>query len=400
MRNSGAKDILVSEILVIFAIALVAARLNLRLRVQKRNLLLSDKFMIAACISGIITAGFAPAFASLDAFDPKVHTTLQGYSRGVEDLRLILMLLFTSNFPFYTTFYLCKAALLAVYLQAFPDYMVKRRMFLWLTIWFVAISYVVTLLVIFCICVPLDRHWDLNPNRTCSPRTYVITFNVGWGLSFMGDLLVFILPWLIVPAMNVKRTLRLGIYFTFLVGSINMAVSLVRFVMIWKAGADSTISLSTIILWSALDVNIGLVIACLPSLRPYFGSRDKSDYQRREVRCKEPSGKRWTFGERAVHLHSKQHDEEGSPSSSSGRSNARGSVDCTEMEPWEDRKRSNATDASDTGPLDTPSRHHHFVTSFPLDEIFFSTATHLFPLLFGKTPFDSQSYLLFARISW
>lgn len=57
---------------------------------------------------------------------------------------------------------------------------------------------------------------------------------------------VFILPWLIVPAMNVKRTLRLGIYFTFLVGSINMAVSLVRFVMIWKAGADSTISLSTI----------------------------------------------------------------------------------------------------------------------------------------------------------
>jgi hypothetical protein len=81
----------VSEILVIFAIALVAARLNLRLRIQKRKLLWSDKFMVAACVSGIITAGFAPAFASLDAFDPKVHTTLQGYSRGVEDLRLILM---------------------------------------------------------------------------------------------------------------------------------------------------------------------------------------------------------------------------------------------------------------------------------------------------------------------
>jgi hypothetical protein len=47
--------------------------------------------MVAACISGIMTAGFAPAFASLDAFDPKVHTTLRGYGRGVEDLRLILM---------------------------------------------------------------------------------------------------------------------------------------------------------------------------------------------------------------------------------------------------------------------------------------------------------------------
>jgi hypothetical protein len=104
---------------------------------------------------------------------------------------------------------------------------------------------------------------------------------------------------------------------------------------------------SFLVLWSALDVNIGLVIACLPSLRPYFGSRDKPEDPGREVRYRERSGKRWTFGERAVHLHSKQHDEEGSPSSSSG-SNVRGSVDCTEMEPWEDGK-GNVTDASEIG---------------------------------------------------
>ncbi|KAM0211897.1 hypothetical protein ACHAQI_005050 [Fusarium lateritium] len=124
-----------------------------------------------------------------------------------------------------------------------------------------------------------------------------------------------------------------------------MAVSLVRFVMIWKAGADSTISLSTIILWSSLDVNIGLVIACLPSLRPYFGSRDKPEGPGREVPCKEPSGKRWTFGGRAAQLHGKQHDEEGSPSCSTG-SNVTGSVVCAELEPWEDG-RGNNTDASE-----------------------------------------------------
>jgi hypothetical protein len=57
---------------------------------------------------------------------------------------------------------------------------------------------------------------------------------------------VFILPWLIVPALNVKRSLRIGIYFTFLLGSVNMTVSLGRFVTIFKAGADSTISLAEI----------------------------------------------------------------------------------------------------------------------------------------------------------
>ncbi|KAF4446595.1 hypothetical protein F53441_9776 [Fusarium austroafricanum] len=70
MRNSRANDILVSQfILVILATALVVARLNLRLRIQKRKLLPSDIFMIGAWVSGTITVAFSPAFAILDAFD-------------------------------------------------------------------------------------------------------------------------------------------------------------------------------------------------------------------------------------------------------------------------------------------------------------------------------------------
>jgi hypothetical protein len=46
--------------------------------------------MVAACISGVIAAAFTPAFAALDAFNPKVHSTLQGYSGGTANLRSIL----------------------------------------------------------------------------------------------------------------------------------------------------------------------------------------------------------------------------------------------------------------------------------------------------------------------
>ncbi|PCD34582.1 hypothetical protein FGRA07_08900 [Fusarium graminearum] len=304
----------VSEILVVVAVALVAARLNLRLRIQKRRLLLSDKFMVVACISGVISAAFTPAFAALNAFDPKVHSTLQGYNGNGRQLRLILKLLFASNFPFYTTLYLCKAVLLSVYLQAFPEFMVKRRRFLWATIWFIAISYITTILLILCICLPLPRHWDLDADMTCQAWTYAVNFNVGWALSFLGDILVFILPWLIVPALQVKRALRLGIYFTFLLGTVNMAVSLVRFVMIFKAGADSSISLSAIVLWSALDVNMGLVVACLPSLRPYFGSRNQSEkpsFERKnEERYRRPS----KFGIDTLRHNYRKYDEEASTS--------------------------------------------------------------------------------------
>lgn len=46
--------------------------------------------MVAACISGIVAAAFVPAFAVLNAFNPKVHSTLKGYSGGTTNLRLIL----------------------------------------------------------------------------------------------------------------------------------------------------------------------------------------------------------------------------------------------------------------------------------------------------------------------
>lgn len=46
--------------------------------------------MVVACISGVISAAFTPAFAALNAFDPKVHSTLQGYNGNGRQLRLIL----------------------------------------------------------------------------------------------------------------------------------------------------------------------------------------------------------------------------------------------------------------------------------------------------------------------
>ncbi|KNB18107.1 hypothetical protein FOXG_15743 [Fusarium oxysporum f. sp. lycopersici 4287] len=220
------------------ATILVIARLNLRLRIQKRKLLLSDIFMVAAWISGLITAAFSPVFAVLDAFDPSVHTTLKGYHGGSANLVLIL--------------------------KVFPEFMVKRLRFLWATI------------------------WDLRPSRTCPKWTYAVTFHVGWGLSFLGDL---------------------------------------------------------------LDVNIGLVVACLPSLRPYFGSRTKSQEPSRESNSWESTRKHSGFGNRTICFHSKQRGSEAWPSSSG--SHARySSIDQTVVGSWDDTK--GFKDANDIELRDLP----------------------------------------------
>lgn len=72
------------------ATAVIAARIYLRLKVQNRRMLYSDIIMCTAWVFAIITAAFSPVFARMGALDPDVHTSLQGYKGGVEDLELVL----------------------------------------------------------------------------------------------------------------------------------------------------------------------------------------------------------------------------------------------------------------------------------------------------------------------
>jgi hypothetical protein len=85
----------------------------------------------------------------------------------------------------------------------------------------------------------------------------------------------------------IKGYLRIGVYLTFLLGLINMTMSVVRYTKLYTVDHFGKTSLVTIRklyrypprllftnisadFWNSLDLYIGLVIACLPALRPYF----------------------------------------------------------------------------------------------------------------------------------
>ncbi|KAF7552876.1 hypothetical protein G7Z17_g4027 [Cylindrodendrum hubeiense] len=145
------------------AAAVIMARLHLRLKVQRRKLLVSDMLMVAALLFGLPPTGFFVIFKRLGALDPGVTTTLQNYHGNPEDIPEIFKLFWVGSVFFCTTLYLCKAALLAAYLQIFPDFMRKRRIFLWATVAYVALAYVATLLMTFCMCTPIETNCFHSP---------------------------------------------------------------------------------------------------------------------------------------------------------------------------------------------------------------------------------------------
>ncbi|RSM15853.1 hypothetical protein CDV31_004795 [Fusarium ambrosium] len=273
----GASELVITEwALISLSTAVIVARIYLRLGIQKRKLLGSDIWMTAAWAMGIVVAAFCITFIRLGVMEQGIYPSLGNYDGTKEDKQHVRKLLWISTLPFLTAFYLCKAALLCVYLQVIPVFMIKRRIFLWATMIFIGLSYLITIIMFFTTCTPISRYWTLDTNRQCPISSWMVFARTSWALNFAGDIFIFALPWLIVPDLMVTGWLRVGIYFTFLLGIINMAMTIVRFIKLYGGRNEGELSLVTIHFWNSLDLYIGLVIACLPSLRPYFNLATES----------------------------------------------------------------------------------------------------------------------------
>jgi hypothetical protein len=61
-------------------------------------------------------------------------------------------------------------------------------------------------------------------------------------VSVTDNLAVFTIPWLIIPELNMKGALKCGFYFTFLLGTVNIAVCLVRCIKIITRANEITLA--------------------------------------------------------------------------------------------------------------------------------------------------------------
>jgi len=231
--------------------------------------------MVFAWIFGCaFTTGTVFLF-KLGALDKGVGTALEGYHHDYADIQEIIKLYWFCLIPFYLTMYTCKAALLSMYLDIFPVFMRKRRIILWTTIVYTLLALITTLVVALCLCYPIHRLWDLHEANACNGDQGKTIFIINWSLNFAGDILVFLLPWLIIPGLNVPKLLKIGLYATFLLGLITICFTILRYVYTTGAQVGNSVPLSTVVLWSIIEMNLGLVISCLPSLRPYFSANEE-----------------------------------------------------------------------------------------------------------------------------
>ncbi|KAG5662431.1 hypothetical protein KAF25_004849 [Fusarium avenaceum] len=276
---SGAAVLGVIYSLIALAALIIIARVYLRLVIQKQRLVAADWLRIAAWCSAFTTASFDIVFFKEDVLDPSLNYTLVNWDAPPEKLERVLRYMWAGVIPFFTTFYLCKASLLVVYLQLFPPFMKKRRFVVWSVVVYCIVAYIASICLQIFSCYPIRKNWTVAPPEdTCEGEVLERTFQVAWALHFIGSLFLFALPFLVLHKLNMRTRVKISVYCIFLLGLIDIAMSLTRFLSIQLGSVGDFRSITTIELWSALDAYIGLIIACLPALRPYL-RRKGSKYE-------------------------------------------------------------------------------------------------------------------------
>ncbi|RFU79574.1 extracellular membrane, 8-cysteine region, cfem [Trichoderma arundinaceum] len=164
---------------------------------------------------------------------------------------------------------LIKLSLSLFYLYVFPGTTI-RRLLIGTAIFNVifGVAFVITAMVQ---CIPLNYYWaqyyDYPPEGTCVDLNKFAWANAGMSLAV--DLWMIILPLAQVRRLNLHWKKKIGVIFMFVMGAFVSVVSLLRLksVIFFANLINPTWDQWNVAWWSTMEVNIGIICTCLPTVR-------------------------------------------------------------------------------------------------------------------------------------
>ncbi|RMZ66941.1 cfem domain-containing [Pyrenophora seminiperda CCB06] len=163
---------------------------------------------------------------------------------------------------------LLKLTLLFFFLRIFPKTIIRRL--LWATIWFNVLNGIAFIIVAIFQCQPLSFYWtkwDLEGTGKC------IDINgLAWTsaiISIVLDIWMLALPLFEVFQLQLSWRKKLSVAVMFCVGTFVTVISILRLQSLvnFAASSNPTWDQSAVIKWSNIEVNVGIICACLPALR-------------------------------------------------------------------------------------------------------------------------------------
>uniref|UniRef100_A0A093XS20 Rhodopsin domain-containing protein n=1 Tax=Talaromyces marneffei PM1 TaxID=1077442 RepID=A0A093XS20_TALMA len=161
-----------------------------------------------------------------------------------------------------------KFAILLLYNRVFPPPL-RINMFVRVMMAFLILQTIANTLAEFLICGAHFANFDNYVRSTCLSRE---AFYV-WGTfpNIISDVVILVLPMTIILRMHMETRMKLGLAVTFLVGSLGLTTSILRFAWFYQDIAMTDYSWNAVNLMIITQAETGtyLICACLPTYRRF-----------------------------------------------------------------------------------------------------------------------------------
>ncbi|KAM3550434.1 hypothetical protein ARSEF4850_008348 [Beauveria asiatica] len=264
VRNKSRRYYTMSIVLGVVAVCLVLVRLAFKQFWSSRRALGPDDKIILLTvvlrISGTVlnVKGLADHGLGKDV-----------WTMSVGELSTFVMWLYIMEVLYLAELSLLKLSLSAFYLCVFPGIAIRRLL------WGVCITNVLFGLVFVTVaifqCSPIHYWWTQYGEKP--GEGHCININaMGWSnatISVLIDILMIAIPLSQIPKLQLHWRKRIGVVIMFLTGAFVTVVSILRLrSLVGFANSNNpTWDQWEVAYWSTIEVNIGMICTCLPSLR-------------------------------------------------------------------------------------------------------------------------------------
>ncbi|KAM5354113.1 hypothetical protein ACJ41O_000763 [Fusarium nematophilum] len=183
-----------------------------------------------------------------------------------EQLLRPLKALFASILCYYLAFSFIKASFLFQFYRIFPR--PRMRKIIYFTAAFIFLFGIETVIMTIFLCIPVQKFWEPNIDGFCFDKK-ALWFTQS-ALHIITDMMILLLPMSELKHLNMPRRQKRALIFVFALGFFACATSIVRLQSLIHLtnGTDLTYDNAATATWSAGELNISLICANVPAMRP------------------------------------------------------------------------------------------------------------------------------------
>ncbi|KAI1303954.1 hypothetical protein F5Y03DRAFT_384880 [Xylaria venustula] len=197
------------------------------------------------------------------------------------EMTIFLKGTFAIEILYYTIIFCIKSSIIFMY-QRFAIWATFKRLCFGTNILLITF-YIVCIATTLGQCTPLKKAWDVTRALPGSCINTTAFFYFTSGFNILTDAWILLLPIPTLRSLNISRHSRYVLYGIFGIGSFATAMSCVRLysIHIYTLAKDPFKDGVLVNLWSMVEVNIAIVCASIPALKPLATPRKLLDERRK-----------------------------------------------------------------------------------------------------------------------